>query len=128
MSKSFNARIKSKHDVEANWKKATNFIPYEGEIIIYDSDNTHTASRFKVGNGSTKINDLPFVSAETIATLGNSSFGSGWGESLLNKTYIVSDVPLLGDVTIGPLTNLDGLKTNEAVATNATSIDFKIGS
>ena len=60
MSKSFNARIKSKHDVEANWKKATNFIPYEGEIIIYDSDNTHTASRFKVGNGNTKVNDLPF--------------------------------------------------------------------
>ena len=31
-----NIRIVHKHDIEANWLKAENFIPKQGEIIIYD--------------------------------------------------------------------------------------------
>jgi hypothetical protein len=27
-----------KHDFEANWNKAENFIPYDGELIIYDAE------------------------------------------------------------------------------------------
>ena len=27
-----------KHDIEANWKKATNFKPYRGQMIIYDAE------------------------------------------------------------------------------------------
>lgn len=34
-----------------------------GELIIYDPDNTHASPRFKVGDGTTKVNDLPFVEA-----------------------------------------------------------------
>ena len=34
--KEFNTRIKSKHDITANWDNATGFIPLAGEIIIYD--------------------------------------------------------------------------------------------
>ena len=34
-------RFTHKHDVEANWLKATNFIPKQGEIIIYDVDELH---------------------------------------------------------------------------------------
>ena len=35
MSNNINTRIKNKIDTEENWKKATNFIPLEGEQIIY---------------------------------------------------------------------------------------------
>ena len=35
--KKINSRIQQKHDVAANWAKATNFIPKKGEIIIYDA-------------------------------------------------------------------------------------------
>ena len=64
--KQFNGRIIQKHDSEANWKKATNFIPKAGEIIIYDTDETHYYCRIKIGDGSTLINNLPFSTEEEI--------------------------------------------------------------
>ena len=38
VEKNTNARIQHKHDIEENWRKATNFIPKAGELIIYDID------------------------------------------------------------------------------------------
>lgn len=70
-------RIQNKHAIEANWIKAVNFVPLQGEIIVYDIevDNNgnildltgtnrtepYTYERFKIGDGITKVNDLPFV-------------------------------------------------------------------
>lgn len=60
-----------KHDTEENWKKAVNFAPLVGEIIVYDPDETYTFPRFKVGiwdgieehkTEETLINNLPFSS------------------------------------------------------------------
>ena len=59
--KIFNTRVQQKHDVEANWLKATNFIPMLGEIIIYDADDTHTVPRMKIGDGKTLVSLLPFI-------------------------------------------------------------------
>ena len=59
--KMFNTRIIHKHDIEANWNKAVNFIPMQGEIIVYDIDETYNYERVKIGDGTTKINDLPFI-------------------------------------------------------------------
>lgn len=53
-------RIQHKHDVEENWLKATNFCPKEGELVIYDADELHPFPRFKIGNGTTNVNVLPF--------------------------------------------------------------------
>lgn len=60
-TKNIKSRIQHKHDTEANWLKATNFIPLIGELIIYDPDTTHSESRFKIGDGATLVNDLPFA-------------------------------------------------------------------
>jgi hypothetical protein len=57
-----NGRIALKHDTEANWDKATNFIPLEGEAIIYDVDTNYSYPRIKIGNGSSNPKNLPFVS------------------------------------------------------------------
>ena len=66
---SFNTRIQHKRDTGYNWSKATNFIPLSGELIIYTpdtnrDDTTYTDYcdyyRFKLGDGTTKVNDLPF--------------------------------------------------------------------
>ena len=46
-----------KKDTSINWNKAKNFIPKEHEVIIYTDFNS-----IKIGDGKTKINDLPFVS------------------------------------------------------------------
>lgn len=54
-------RAVQKHDIEANWLKATNFIPMQGEIIVYDKDSTHPYERLKIGDGVQNVNALPFV-------------------------------------------------------------------
>lgn len=69
--KTLKTRIQHKHEPEANWLQATNFIPLAGELIIYDVDETHSKPRFKIGDGvrnpdtgkveGTNVNDLPFA-------------------------------------------------------------------
>ena len=76
-------RIKQKHDTEANWKKATNFRPEAGELIVYDADNTHSAPRFKVGDGTKLVNALPFVPSSDVT-----ANPSGAGTTSLTKIEI----------------------------------------
>lgn len=57
------SRMIQKHDVEANWAKAGGFIPFKGEVIIYDADENNLYPRMKVGDGVTTVHNLPFVSA-----------------------------------------------------------------
>lgn len=59
--KNLSSRIINKHDIEANWVKATNFIPKQGEIIVYDIDENYTYERFKIGDGITLVSNLPFI-------------------------------------------------------------------
>jgi len=65
-TKTVNTRIQLKNDTEANWDKATNFVPLQGEVIIYSADDTHPFSRLKVGNGETRVSALPFIDAGTV--------------------------------------------------------------
>lgn len=58
-----NVRYQHKHETEENWQKAVNFVPLQAEIIVYDVDETHQQQRFKIGDGVTKINDLPFITS-----------------------------------------------------------------
>ena len=55
-----NTRIQNKHDVEANWNNSS-LIPMAGEIIVYDRDDNYNYERFKIGDGITNINALPFA-------------------------------------------------------------------
>lgn len=59
-------RIIHKHDTEENWNKAVNFIPQNGEIIIYDPDQFHPTSRLKIGNGREVVSNLPFIINEAV--------------------------------------------------------------
>lgn len=83
---SVNTRIKNKHALEVDWLKATNFTPLHGELIIYDAEvdasgdvltkivdgeeitllpdgraTPYTYARFKIGNGVSNVNSLPFI-------------------------------------------------------------------
>ena len=53
-----------KRDTDINWDKAINFIPKENEVIIYDCEDR---TRIKVGDGKTKVNDLPFAEEQIIS-------------------------------------------------------------
>ena len=63
--KNIKTRIIHKHDTEENWNKATNFIPKQGEIIVYDIDSSHSYERIKIGDGMTNVISLPYVN-ETV--------------------------------------------------------------
>ncbi len=66
--KTLNTRIINKHALEADWLKATNFIPKQGELIVYDRDANYSYERFKIGDGTTAVNQLPFTN--DLANLG----------------------------------------------------------
>lgn len=58
--KELKVKIYQTHDVESKWNKLTELIPHQGEIIVYDPDEKHSYSRYKIGDGSTKLVDLEF--------------------------------------------------------------------
>lgn len=58
------ARVQHKHDTEENWNKAVNFIPFDGEQILYDPDANHPYTRIKFGDGITTVVNLPFYDEE----------------------------------------------------------------
>lgn len=63
------SRIVHKHDIKANWDKAVNFVPKQGELIVYDKDNYTNFERIKIGDGETNVINLPFYLASDIDNL-----------------------------------------------------------
>lgn len=95
MAKQINARIITKHDVASNWAKAINFIPREGEIIVYEPDESNTVARLKVGNGITKINELPFITDSYIKV--RAGYGLSQNNFTNEQKEIVDEILALGD-------------------------------
>lgn len=67
MADTIKSRIINTHDTEELWANNSAFIPKKGELIIYDPDNNHPYSRFKIGDGVTAIVELPFVVDKGVA-------------------------------------------------------------
>lgn len=82
--KNIKSRIVHKHDVELNWNKATNFIPKQGEIIVYDIDSNHSYERIKIGDGVTNVNNLPFV----ISALTNDEIDAICGSTIQSASEV----------------------------------------
>ena len=66
IEKNVKSRIQNKHDIEANWAKAENFVPLIGEIIVYDIDENYDYERIKIGDGVSNVNILPFSIEEVL--------------------------------------------------------------
>ena len=64
-----------KKDTSENWKKAINFIPKDGEILFYS--DIPSPYNIKIGDGKTKINELPFV--------------NNYGYSVENNVFIITE-------------------------------------
>ena len=90
ITKELISRIVHKSDVEKRWQLAVDFVPLKGEIIIYDRDDniedeslkgTYSYARFKIGDGVTKVNDLPFANSSNFIgpdAPGEAPDGSFW--------------------------------------------------
>ena len=66
--KELRTRMVQKHDTEENWLKAVNFVPKNGEIIIYEADENNPV-RLKIGDGETNVSLLPFMTDQFISYL-----------------------------------------------------------
>ena len=73
----YNIRAIPFHATEAEWN-SINYIPKQGEFIVYDADNNNTSPRFKTGDGVTDVKNLPFTLAtiSEVQTYVNSQIGS----------------------------------------------------
>ena len=67
--KEIKTRIAHTHDTEENWNKCTTFVPMDGEIIVYDKDENHGYQRFKIGDGTTVITNLPFATDHVLESI-----------------------------------------------------------
>jgi hypothetical protein len=54
------ARISQLSKTESEWALLQDFVPLQGELIIFSPDRQYRYSRLKVGDGTSKLNDLPF--------------------------------------------------------------------
>lgn len=68
-----NTRIIHTHDTQENWEKTDKFIPKSGEVIVYDIDENYSYERFKIGDGVTDVNSLPFTVENIIESIFNIS-------------------------------------------------------
>ena len=63
------ARVAPKRDTTANWEIHSDFVPLCGELIIYTDKYSYidehgrlvTIPAIKIGDGVTRVNDLPFA-------------------------------------------------------------------
>lgn len=91
--KTINSRIIHKHDTEAHWLLAVNFIPRQGEIIVYDKDSTYNYERFKIGDGVTLVSALPFADDNKVDKVS--------GKGLSTNDYTTTEKNKLANIAAG---------------------------
>lgn len=123
-----NFRVRHKNDIEANWMKAKAFIPLKGEIIVYNAEvdgdtlpnkvsskdtdypNTRntkiTYQRFKIGDGKTNVNALPFQNGGIIIE------GNG------NNSIVIGDAEANGEFSIAGGTDASSIAESFGVTAN----------
>ena len=63
--KKLKIRMVQKHGTFEEWEDTEDFIPLKGELIIYtDGAGREPIPRFKVGDGVTTVQELPFATAD----------------------------------------------------------------
>ena len=92
--KILNTRIVQKHDLESNWN-SSDFIPKQGELIIYDADENYNYERFKIGDGKTAVVNLPFADETFIISSTKVTHGESTLDNFLNDIQIPTKVSQL---------------------------------
>lgn len=89
-------RVMNKHDTEANWSNS-NLVPLNGEIIIFEADDNAPYPRFKVGDGETNINSLPFTDSDYVKQdeLGNYVTTDNVNQFINNKCVLYTEAQSL---------------------------------
>ena len=107
------SRIQLKHDTEAHWQLATGFTPKAGEIIIYDADANNPV-RYKIGDGTTNVNTLPFATGTAVLYTQQNINEDQQKQALINLGLSTEDI--------------EGLKVIEAVTADKVAKKLTVGS
>ena len=129
------ARVLHKHKTEEQWASST-YIPKESEIIIYDTDSTHTIKRFKIGNGSDLAKDLPFSIVQGDWNQLNETapdyiknkpvLGTLASKSTVEKSDVASDIQTSLNKADTAIQSLDGYATESFVNIKVTENDLRV--
>ena len=127
MQKQINARLVQKSGFESEWLLATNFIPINGELIVYKAEadqngnlftdvtlpvgrtTPYTYARFKIGDGYTLVNDLPFFAGEGN---GASQAQADWAQTNEEAADFIKNKPF------GEYTPFDPIEWSSSMTTN----------
>ncbi len=115
--KAIKTRIQNKYDTQENFANAT-FIPLKGEILFYDVDGTLEHRKMKVGDGDTRIGDLPFYCERISGTVTKEIGGITKNTSYENAS--ITDV--LSDLLFPYVA-----PTFSSISTSASSGTFEYG-
>lgn len=123
-------RIIHKHAIESVWNTKTQFIPYAGEFIVYDPDDTYSYARFKIGDGKTTIVELPFTKTEHSTTADRLSSartitlrGDITGVASFDGS---SNVTLITELTKGFIASFKGSEATHTHKFVGTPVDLQI--
>ena len=106
MGKQFNTRIQHKIDTYENWNKAENFIPLEGELIIYTTnENGDAETKIKIGDGETLVKDLDFAAGGPASgETSTNAIQSDWAQTNNTRLDYIKNKP--GDKIVSEVTCL----------------------
>lgn len=118
-NKVINSRVVMKHDISTNWEQATNFTPLAGEIIVYSDLN-----KFKIGDGTTLVGNLPFSEADLRDFIGATSQAAGEHGLVPAPAAGQQERFLKGDGTWGRLTKV--LMYSDTIVGDGTTTLFTV--
>ena len=130
-------RIQQLRGNEAEWDQK-DFTPLEGEIIVYNTDETHVSPRLKIGDGVNLVNNLPFtidynepisglsVDGTTVTYIKGDGSVHCFETQETNTTYSLATDEVTGLTRLYATTgnNTDGTMTQKAIK---TELDKKVG-
>lgn len=109
------SRVVNKHATEATWNSSS-LVPMQGELIIYDIDDSYTYERFKIGDGIHSVKELPFATDSLEAAILDSV--ADWNQNdesaldyVKNRTHY--DNRADGEVNISYNGELTGYETKQ---------------
>lgn len=121
-------RIKMKNGTPQEWLLAQNFIPLQGEIIIYNDD----VPKIKIGDGVTLVEELPFITdnyalkEELPANITCLNF-----EGILSANNWTTTKPYSQTITIEGISSYDNpevfLDLSQATEDNVDSLELNWG-
>lgn len=116
--KNFKARIVNKNGTSAEWEKATSFVPKKGELILYTDLN-----KIKIGDGVTKVNDLPFSDDDKVSKAGDTMTGDLRFNKQMTGIGVGGSIAFGADTSEGPSApSITGI-----VSPDVTGLQFKAG-